>query len=315
MESEIGEGQGGARRRRIRRMAWRRACACAIAMMVAVAPARAAGEPPPVQRPRALEQARAQPAPAPVDADVELLERALREGDLAVAQGSFEGAVQLWGVALRATAATESTRQKRTAIVHRIVDARIRLYRKSGSLEHLLAADAVVRARLREYDEHHARSPTTERDRQDLAARQADIARQVRTDEGTRGYARWYDRQVREVLLDDPDLRRRYRSGRAMAISGAALVVGGVPMTVLASTLGEVPIAVLVIAVATEVTGVVLLPTGLALHLRARKKARQRVDAKIEKLRAPASRPAAQAAGPTAMRMPAVWLGPLSVRF
>jgi hypothetical protein len=284
-------------------------------MMVAVAPARAAGEPPPVQRPRALEQATAKPAPPPVDPDVQLLERALREGDLAVAEGNLEGAVQLWGAALRATAATEPTRPKRTAIVHRIVDARIRMYRKSGSLEHLMDADAMVRARLREYDEHHARNPTTERDRQDLAARRADIARQVRRDEGTRGYARWYDRQVREVLLDDHDLRRRYRGGRAMAITGAALVVEGIPMTVVASTLGEVPIAVLVIAVATEVTGVVLLPTGLVMHLRARKKARQRVDAKIDKLRAPASQPAARASSPTAMRMPTIWLGPLTVRF
>jgi hypothetical protein len=79
--------------------------------------------------------------------------------------------------------------------------------------------------------------------------------------------------------------------------------------------LGETPAGFFVFGLVTAAAGVVFLPTGLVLHLRARKELRQRADARIEKLFAPASQPPAQPSKPFALASPTLWLGPLTVRF
>jgi len=257
-----------------------RACTCVVALAVAPAPKAAAGEPPPVQRPQEVEK----PAPEPADPHLERLKSSMRNGDLAVEQGHLETAVKLWEEALRATAPVESTRLYRTALVHRFVSIQIRLFRKSGDIQHLVDAHALVRTRLWEYDRYHTRDFASAQEREELVERRNEIAALKQRAEGSDEYGEFYDQHKANVLRDDPALRRRYRRGLGVAIAGVPMLVVGTALTAALYGLGEFPYAFLAVNTIMAVAGGIMLPVGIVVRVRARKELHHRTNARIEAL-------------------------------
>lgn len=312
---------------------WGRAgCAGCVALVLATAPFPAAAGSPPVQRPRQLEEPLGGPSPreppppaavvapeptqAPVriDPEVERLHAALRRGDRAIAEGNYEDAVHFWGVALRSTQPLASTRVQRTALVHRLVNVEVTMFRESGSPQHLVDADDLLRARMIEYEDHHARDAAAQEEWAELAVRRTELRDHMASVEGTRDYARWYNLLLREELRADRELKRRYRAGKGMAIAGGPLMVVGGNLTYVGATLGEVPRAFFPIGIVMLLVGAAFIPTGAVMYVRAKREARSRVDQRLYGYfqptpgQAPPSDSAFEAP-------PTVWIGAPALRF
>jgi hypothetical protein len=219
-----------------------------------------------------------------VHPQLERLEQSVQQGDLAVEQGHPEVAVKLWEEALRETAPLETTRLYRTSLVHRFVSIQIRLHRKSGDLQHLVDAHALVRTRLWEYDRYHMGDPASSQERAELVERRTEIAELRQRAEDSDEYWVFYDGHKRNVLRDDPGLKRRDRRGLGVAIAGGVMFVLGIAVTTTLIASGQVGLFLPAGTGTVAVAGGVMLPVGIAVRVRARTELHSRTRARIDQL-------------------------------
>jgi hypothetical protein len=212
----------------------------------------------------------------------------------------YPGAVDLWTKAYAKLEVIEGNREIRNNLVYNIATAQEKAYDLNGDVAHLKQARALLQ---RYVDEYKALYKPTPEGREEVAKVEARIqelddriagAQQsgpVETPEEdrpptARELERERDRQVKEILRNDPEISPEYRSGKGMVTGGAvALAIGGTfafsalalwPVTTPGSTGRASVIAVTSLGGATAIAGAVLVGLGVPKRRRATQKARDK---------------------------------------
>jgi tetratricopeptide (TPR) repeat protein len=254
--------------------------------------------------------------PAASDVDMEDVKELYAQGRARFDTLDYQGAIDLWTKAFAQLPANEENRSIRNDLVYNIATAQEEAYKVDRDPTHLRQAIGLLRRYVDEYKALYkpTRQARAEVDKvkariAELEARlaEAEAATQPAATPATPPDPRAEERRkaiaVKQLLREDPELSRQYRSGTSMIAGGSvALGLGAISLVVMLAYLmlrsaarvgdeitGEGPDDAAEKSATTGaavsgglglgliVTGAVLLPIGVGRRRRAKREAQERV--------------------------------------
>jgi NAD(P)H-hydrate repair Nnr-like enzyme with NAD(P)H-hydrate dehydratase domain len=214
----------------------------------------------------------------------------------------YAGAITDWTQAYAVLPATEDNRSVRNELAYNIASAQEKSFDLDGDVTHLRQARGLLERYLGEFKSLYKPTPENKAESQRVAQRIAELDAKIATAsrastgaapardqkpaptpaQQERAAARAKEAKARQLLATDPELSKRYRSGRGLVIGGGTLLgVGALLVAAGAYTFtSDAPIAagaLVATGVVVAIPGAVLLPIGLKRMKGARTEARQRV--------------------------------------
>jgi len=226
------------------------------------------------------------------DEVVEEAARLHREGKARFETLDYEGAIELWTQAYAKLPPTDENREIRNELAYNIATAQEKAYEVDGDVTHLRRAKGLLEHYLEEFKHINKPTEAARAEAADVEQRIASLDQAIKDAEAggagvspaaaAKQQARDDEARIRQIIENDPELRKKYRSGRGMIIAGSitlglGLLAIGALGSIDVDNEKDQAVALTLGGGALVITGAVLLPIGIVRFKRAKREARARI--------------------------------------